>query len=240
VGHIERFNPATQVAWKNTGPPKYIRAERVSPYPFRSTDIGVVHDLMIHDLDLVLDLANAPLSSVQAFGISILGAHEDSVQARLAFKNGCIADLTASRVHPAVRRRMDIWSRSGSVSVDFGAREVVCYRPSETLLYGTSPLDRAREPGADIEQLKKEIFGTYITVQKPHVPAADALTAELASFVDCVLHHREPVVDGNAALQAMIAAEAVLECVRTHRWDGDAAGTVGPFVRLPEERRLAG
>ena len=240
VGHVERFNPATQTAWKHCGPPKYIRAERVSPYPFRSTDISVVHDVMIHDLDLVLDLANSPIRSVEAFGISLLGANEDSVQARLSFENGCIADIAASRVHPAARRSMHIWSLSGAVSVDFGSREVVCYQPSETLLYGISPLERAKEPGADIEQLKKDMFGTYIKVHKPPVPAADALTAELASFVECVLHHRQPLVDGNVALEAMVVADRVLERVRAHQWDGDAAGAIGPFARTPDARRMAG
>jgi predicted dehydrogenase len=212
----------------------------VSPYPFRSTDIGVVHDLMIHDLDLVLDLVNAPLGSVEAFGVSILGAHEDSVQARLTFQNGCIADLTASRVHPTARRCMHIWSASGTVSVDFGTREVICHQPSEMLRYGSSPLERAKEPGADIEQLKKDMFGTYIRVHKPPVSEGDALTSELASFVDCVLHHREPLVDGNVALEAMVVAERVLERVRSHQWDGDVAGAIGPFLRAADMLKRAG
>ncbi|OYW20849.1 MAG: hypothetical protein B7Z55_06695 [Planctomycetales bacterium 12-60-4] len=100
VGHIERFNPA----WKSAAPwcrePKYIRAERTSTFTFRSTDIGVVLDLMIHDLDLVLSLANSPIRSVEALGIGVMGDHEDAVQARLVFENGCVADLTASRISP--------------------------------------------------------------------------------------------------------------------------------------------
>jgi predicted dehydrogenase len=162
VGHVERFNPAYEATKKLCGSPKYIRAERLSPYAFRSTDIGVVHDLMIHDLDLVLDLVGAPIVSAEAFGVCVVGGHEDSVQARLRFENGCIADLTANRVNPTPRRAMQVWSSKGVVNVDFTSREVVAHCPSETLLYGSTPLERSRQPGADIEQLKREIFGTYI------------------------------------------------------------------------------
>jgi predicted dehydrogenase len=231
VGHVERFNPAMQTARRLTGTPKYIRAERLSPYAFRSTDIGVVLDVMIHDIDLVLDLAGAPLTQVEAFGISILGENEDCVQARLRFENGCIADLTANRVNPTSHRSMQIWSNRGCVTVDFSSREVVCYKPSDRLRYGQSPLVRARKPGADIERLKAEIFGGYVGVERPDVPQRDALTAELSSFIDCVREDRTPLVDGQAALAAMEAADRVLESVASHCWNGDAGGLVGPFFR---------
>ncbi|MBW3540497.1 MAG: Gfo/Idh/MocA family oxidoreductase [Planctomycetes bacterium] len=106
VGHVERFNPAFETAAALCGTPKYIRAERVSPYAFRSTDIGAVHDLMIHDLDLILSLVESPLERVEAFGISVLGGHEDCAQARLVFADGCIADVTANRVCPSAKRTM--------------------------------------------------------------------------------------------------------------------------------------
>ncbi|MEX2287704.1 MAG: Gfo/Idh/MocA family oxidoreductase [Planctomycetaceae bacterium] len=231
VGHVERFNPATAVAWSHCGSPKYIRAERVSPYAFRSTDIGAVHDLMIHDLDLVLDLVAAPVRSVEAFGISILGENEDSVQARVTFENGCIADLTANRVNPKSSRTMQIWSAEGTVTVDFTSREVVAYRPSEALLYGMSPLQRARQPGADVERLKSEIFGTFLKVERPAVPQTDALTAELESFVDCVRNERRPLVDGQTALRAMQLADQILASVHSHQWEGHAGGAIGPFAR---------
>src|SRR5262245_44022029 len=94
VGHIERFNPAFQQLASACGSPRYIRAERFSPYAFRSMDIGAVLDLMIHDIDLTLSLVRSPLVDIQAFGLCLVGGHEDCVQARLTFANGCIADLT--------------------------------------------------------------------------------------------------------------------------------------------------
>jgi predicted dehydrogenase len=240
VGHVERFNPASQVARRLAGSPRYIRAERTSPYAFRSTDIGVVLDVMIHDLDLILDLVRSPLVDVEAFGVSILGQHEDCVQARLRFANGCVADLSANRVHPTSRRNMQIWSTTGCVTVDFTTREVVHYAPSQRLQYGDSPLARASKPGANIEQLKSEIFGEYLRVERPEVSKADALTAELASFVDCVLNEQTPVVDGHAALAAMEAADRVLKSVAAHRWNGSGTGPVGPFLaHEPEIRRAA-
>jgi predicted dehydrogenase len=239
VGHVERFNPASQVAQRLAGAPRYIRAERTSPYAFRSTDIGVVLDVMIHDIDLILDLVRSPLVDVEAFGVSILGENEDCVQARLFFANGCIADLSANRVHPISRRTMQIWSTSGCVTVDFTSREVVHYVPSERLLAGDSPLTLAKKPGADIDQLKREIFGEYLRIDRPEVSKADALTAELASFVDCVLNEQTPIVDGQAALAAMQAAERVLKSVAAHRWNGRQRGPIGPFLAHEPEKRSA-
>jgi predicted dehydrogenase len=240
VGHIERFNPATEVAWAACGVPKYIRAERLSPYAFRSTDIGAVHDLMIHDLDLVLDLSGAPVASVQAFGMCILGGHEDSVQARVTFENGCVADLTASRVNPFARRTMQVWSTSGTVTVDFTSREVVAYRPSEQLLFGKSPLQRAAEPDADIDQLKADVFGKFLTVDEPTVSEDDALTAELSHFVDCVQTGRRPLVDGETALRAMQLADDILVSVSAHQWDGCPEGAIGPHARFVGSKKIAG
>ncbi len=219
VGHIERFNPVTNVAATLCGFPKYIRAERLSPYSFRSTDIGVVHDLMIHDIDLISQFVESPIASVEAFGVSIMGDHEDSVQARLKFKNGCIADLTASRVHPTSQRSMQLWSASGCVEVNFMTHEVIRYSPSETLLHGTPPIERARQPGTNIERLKRDVFGKFLNVTKPDIPHTDALTAELSSFVECVIEETQPVVGPEAALCAMQIAGMIIDAVAAHRWD---------------------
>lgn len=240
VGHIERFNPATQAAWELCGEPKYIRAERLSPYAFRSTDIGVVHDLMIHDLDLILDLVRAPIRTVEALGISILGEKEDTAQARIHFENGCIADVTASRVNPTARRAMQVWSSQGCVCVDFGTREVVAYGPSQRLLFGRSPLQKSREAGADIAQLKADMFGKYIEVHESTIDAVDALTAELRSFIDCIRHRQTPLVGGQEGLAAMLAAEQVLESLSAHQWEGHANGAIGPFPNPARQQRLAG
>ena len=232
VGHIERFNPAFQAARPLIVEPKYIRAERTSGYTFRSTDIGVVHDLMIHDIDLVLSLVRSPLRSVEAFGVTVIGGFEDVAQARLRFENGCIADLTASRISPSISRSLQAWSASGCVTCDMHTREVKRFAPSDALRFGPAPLDLARQPGADIEQLKKDIFGHFVAVETLPVDASgpDALTQELTEFVDCVRNRREPHVDGQQALQAMIVAQAILKEMDTHQWNGLAEAANEPQI----------
>ena len=233
VGHVERFNPAYQAAKRLAGRPRYVRAERFSPFAFRSTDIGVVHDLMIHDLDLVLDLAGSKVARVDAFGVSVLGRNEDAVTARLTFENGCVADLVANRVNPTAKRTLQVWSETGCVNADLTTRTVTRFGPSAGLLAGDSPLDRAARPGADVERLKAELFGKDLAVEAPAVSADDALTAELAHFVECCRTKSRPLVGGPEALAALAAAERVLHSCARHQWDGHASGLVGPLAWTP-------
>jgi predicted dehydrogenase len=218
VGHVERFNPAMVAARKLSGLPKYIRAERVSPFPFRSTDISVVHDLLIHDIDLVLDLVRSKVETVQAFGVSLMSPLTDMINARLTFENGCIVDLTANRVHPSIKREMQIWSAIGCVNVDFQSRSVTNYAPGESLLFGKSPVELAQQPGADVEQLKKDVFGKFIRVEEADIADADALTDELAEFVSCVRNGSTPSCDGETALAALEVADRILEAAASHNW----------------------
>ena len=241
VGHIERFNPAWQTAVPWCCSPKYIRAERLSPFTFRSTDIGVVLDLMIHDLDLVLSLAQSRIRSVEAFGIGVMGSHEDAVQARLTFENGCVADLTASRISPEAKRSVQVWSLAGCVTVDLHQRKVTRFAPSAALRFGESPVQRSQRPGADMDALKSAVFGEMIEVLDLPVHQADALTSELREFVECVTQSRRPLVDGAQALAAMTAADLVLKQVAAHRWEGSAGGMTGPqILAAPTPQRKAG
>jgi predicted dehydrogenase len=241
VGHVERFNPAWQTAVPWCCSPKYIRAERLAPFTFRSTDIGVVLDLMIHDLDLVLSLAQSRIRSVEAFGIGVMGSHEDAAQARLTFENGCIADLTASRISPEAKRSVQVWSLSGCVTVDLHQRKVTRFAPSAALRFAESPVQRAQRSGADVDALKLAVFGEMIEIQELPVHQADALTNELREFVDCVTQHRRPLVDGVQALAAMAAADLVLKQIAAHRWEGTSTGLTGPQVLSnPAPQRKAG
>jgi predicted dehydrogenase len=241
VGHVERFNPAWLAGARFAARPKYIRAERTSPYAFRSTDIGVIFDLMIHELDLMLSLVDSPIRRIEAFGIGVMGGgHEDAAQARITFENGCIADLAASRISPSVSRSWQVWSLGGCVTIDLHRREVSRFSPSEALRSGMSPWDMAREPGADIEQLKKDVFGRFVRVEAVPVPDGDALTAELAEFVDCVKHGRQPQVNGVQAAKAVALAEEILARVKSHQWDGHAGGAIGPYPLARTPHRKAG
>jgi predicted dehydrogenase len=161
------------------------------------------------------------------------------VQARLTFDSGCVADLSANRVSPQVRRDMQIWSAEGCAHLDFAAREAVLYLPSPTLRYGTPPLERAREPGVNLEQLRNEVFGTYIKVHRPTVALRDQLTEELIAFTHSVRTREAPLVGGLQAARAMAVAERILDQVA--EFAGEPAGrTITPFLKIPEPRKLAG
>src|SRR5204863_197135 len=131
VGHVERFNPVFNYLQKVAIEPRFIETHRLSSYPARSTDIGVVLDLMIHDLDVVLNFVKAPVASVDAVGIPVLSKSEDIANARLRFTNGCVANLTASRVSPERMRKIRVFSAgplTSYISLDYRAQEGLIYR----------------------------------------------------------------------------------------------------------------
>ncbi|MCG6157576.1 Gfo/Idh/MocA family oxidoreductase [Rubinisphaera margarita] len=211
VGHIERFNPAFEVLCDSiTSVPRYIRAERLSPFPFRSLDIGAVHDLMIHDIELVLHLTGSMPTLVESFGSRLMGAHEDTVQTRLHFAGGCIADITASRVNPEPRRCISVWTNTENISADLQTRSVSIHRPTSKLLNGPAMEDRMRA-GEDVTELKTRVFSEFIETETVQASAEDALTAELQEFTECVRSRQQPRVDGKEGTMAVQTAERVLQ-----------------------------
>jgi predicted dehydrogenase len=226
AGHIERFNPAFEELQRHPLRPKYISCERCSGFTGRSTDIGVVLDLMIHDLDLVLALVRAPVTSVWAMGVAVLGGHEDLARARVTFADGCVADLCASRVHPAPVRCMQIWSAEGYASVDFARRHLTLTQPSDSLRQGR--IDSRRLDAATASSLKAELFTRYIQVQEIDCAGGDQLTAELQEFVGSVHGDGAPRVSGTAGRDAVGLATRVLAELRGHEWEAKATGPIGP------------
>lgn len=238
VGHIERFNPAFEELQSRPLRPCYLRAERCGGFTGRSTDVGVVLDLMIHDLDLVLALVGAPVRHVDAFGIGVLSAHEDVAQARITFANGCIADLTASRVHPEPVRRMQVWGPEGHAGVDFAKRQLRLMQPSAGLRRGW-PSAQPLDPGL-VASLKTELFGRHVEmmdVDCSQKHSRDQLTRELEEFVHCVRTRTRPRVDGQAGASALEIATRIVERIRTHAWEGRADGPTGPH-ELPAPQGL--
>jgi predicted dehydrogenase len=228
VGHVERFNPAFEAMQRLPLQPKYISCERCGGFTGRSTDLGAVHDLMIHDLDLVLTMVRSPVRSVEALGAAVLGGCEDLAQARLTFADGCVADLRASRVHPTVVRRMQVWAPEGFAGADLAKRKLVLTQPAEHLRQGR--IDSRRLDPASTASLKTELFGRHLQVRELECDApADQLTRELLEFVHCVRTGSRPRVDGPAGRDAVVLAGRVLDAMAAHRWDG---ATAGPH-RLP-------
>jgi predicted dehydrogenase len=226
VGHIERFNPAFVELQQRPLRPKFIRCERLSGFSGRSTDIGAVLDLMIHDLDLVLALVQAPVRSVEALGVAVLGGHEDVAQAWVTFANGCVAYLTSSRVNPEPVRRMQVWGPEGFAGVDFARRHLTLMQPAAHLRQGR--FDSRRLDPATLASLKTELFGRHLQVQHVDCAGVDQLTLELQEFVQCVRTGARPRVDGTAGRDALALADAILTSLHRHRWGGDADGPSGP------------
>ena len=231
VGHIERFNPALAAVAPHLRGPKYIEAVRASGFTFRSTDVGVVLDLMIHDLDLVLWLVRAEVRHVQALGLSVLGGQEDVANARIEFHNGCVATLSASRVSHQAARRMQVWSARGLASIDFAARTSTLIRPSETLL--ARRFDANSLTPAQVEHYREHLLEEHLPRQQIQSEAVDALALELADFVEAVRTRRPPRVTGQQGRDAVALAEQILTEIRAHAWDGTAEGPVGPLATPP-------
>ncbi len=222
VGHIERFNPAYEDLGARTFQPKMIRAQRMGPFTGRSADVGVVLDLMIHDIDLLLGLVQAPVRSVEAVGMSCFGGHEDVASARLHFTNGCVAEVTASRASPTAARTMQLWGPEGYAEVDFGSRKLTLVQPSEEVR--RHGLDPARLDPASRSRIREELFTRHFEMLTLDGTAQDQLTCELQDFVDCVRTGRTPRVSGTDGLAAIEVAERILQSLRTHTWDGTLAG----------------
>ena len=218
--------------------PKYIEAQRCGPFSFRSTDVGVVLDLMIHDLDLVLSLVHSRVRRIDALGVSVLGGHEDVANVRLEFQNGCVASLSASRVSYDAVRRMQIWSARAMAAIDFSARTTTTIRPSETLLrrrFDVSSLSPEQVAGYD----KLGLLEEHLPRQTEQFPAVDALALELDDFVDSIRNHHSPRVTGEQARDAVALAEEILVEIDRHVWDASSDGPVGPHA-LPRPRVLPG
>ncbi|MEW4567287.1 Gfo/Idh/MocA family oxidoreductase [Tautonia sp. JC769] len=230
VGHIERFNPIWEAAIDRCPRPRYIDAERLGIYTFRSTDVGAVLDLMIHDIDLILSLVKAPVAAVSALGTPVFGGHEDLAQARLEFEDGCIADISASRASYQAARRMRLWGAEGYASIDFASRQATLVRPSESLRRGEMNLD-----GVDLSRpdaVRDHLFGNVLQVDQISPPApVDQLTAELTDFVHAVRLGRAPRVPGSEALDALRVAEQVLHGLRSYRLDAGTEVPGAPHLR---------
>jgi len=210
VGHVERFNPVFQYLQQAATAPRFIESHRLSPYPGRSTDIGVVLDLMIHDLDIVLAFVRSPVVSVDAVGIPVLSATEDIANARLRFANGCVANLTASRVSPERMRKIRVFSGGPApsyVSLDYRAQEGFVYRLARE---GEAESSFFRKLLASKDSTIVSEFGGRRIVREPvPITKEEPLKLELQSFIECVQAQQTPVVSGEAAQRALDVAFAI-------------------------------
>ena len=185
VGHLERFNPAIVALEKEISEVRFIESHRLAPYNPTGTEVSVVLDLMIHDNDIILDIVNSNVKKIDASGTSVLSNDIDIANARLVFENGCVANVTASRVSNKSDRKMRIFQSDAYLSVDFQNRELATYRKGEGEMY----------PGIPNIDINKNTFSE-----------ADALRAEIEHFLDCVQTQSTPKVSGEDAKRALQTA----------------------------------
>ena len=196
VGHLLRYSAEHRAISARITRPLYIEAARIAPFKTRGTDVSVILDLMIHDLDLVLSLVNSPIESIDALGAAVSSAHEDIANARVRFENGCVAAITASRISLKTERKMRLFSQEGYLSADFGARKLVMIGRERGLpLPGTGGFRREEVTWSD----------------------SDAMAAEHEAFVASCLDGAPVVVDAAAGRRALAAAIAVTDSMAASR-----------------------
>ena len=221
VGHVERFNPALQSAAPHLIEPKYVETRRLSSYPFRSTDTGVVMDLMIHDIDVILSLVGADVRSVDALGFSVLGGNEDVAQARVSFDSGCVANLTASRVSYESCRMMQVWTPRAFASLDFASGQSTVTDPSADVLQRRFDVNALTAD--ETAHLKEHLFDDLLVKQSVPSESVNAIAEEHRDFITSIRTGQAPRVSGTSGRDAVALAERILIAIKNHAWDGDAA-----------------
>lgn len=237
VGHTERFNPVVRAVDRLGLRPKFVETHRISPFTFRSADIGVVFDLMIHDIDILLHLVRDEVQRIDAVGVNVLGKFEDIANARVTCRGGAVANLTASRLALKTERKLRVFAEKAYVSLDYQKKVGVAI----TLDQNLDVLKLARERNLDdLSQMAGLDFGKLVHVEPLQIDAKDPLRDELETFVDCVRTKRQPPVSAEDGVAAVRLAEQITQCIATHRWDGAAGDRVGLEAdivgRLVEDR----
>ena len=190
IGHLERFNPAVIALKDIVHTPMFIEAHRLSIFKDRSTDVSVVLDLMIHDIDIIMNVVKSEIKSIHAAGVPVICEQADIANVRLEFESGCVANVTASRISIKNQRKIRFFQKETYVSVDFAGREITIIRRGEDRVGGVIP-------GMDIQQLS--------------FSEADALEDELASFIEAVSNRKAPVVSGYAGRKALEVALSIMD-----------------------------
>ena len=217
VGHVERFNPVFKYLETAAPEPRFIECHRLSPYPARSTDIGVVLDLMIHDLDVVLAFVKSPVASVDAVGIPVLSKSEDIANARLRFANGCVANLTVSRVSTERMRKIRVFSGGKTtpsyISLDYKNQEGYIARLARDDEQESSTLAKLLALAGSHATVVSEFAGHKIVREPVPIEKAEPLKLELQHFVKCVREQQTPMVSGESAKRALDLAFEITRLV---------------------------
>lgn len=215
VGHTERFNPVVRAMQRLSIVPRYIESTRVSPFSFRSADIGVVADMMIHDLDIVLHLVGSPVARVDAVGVSVLAKHEDVASARVVFENGTVANFSASRLALKTDRRLRVFSETAYLSLDYQGKTGMAITKDANL--DILALAKAGK-FEDLSEMAGADFGAMIKVEPLQVDDVEPLRAELEAFVESVRSGAPAAVSAEDGVAAVRLATDIVESLHAHAW----------------------
>lgn len=207
VGHVEQFNPAWTTSLPMLENPLHISAQRCSPFSFRSTDISVVHDLMIHDIELMLSVVNSSVHRISAWGQSVLTAFEDTASALIEFDDGRTAQLTASRIHHTPIRQMHIHSENRQVNVDFANSSV-------TEIVNGQPFNPQTANPQTANPIHSPSVEDVMTITRHEVIPGNAIQQEHDDFIDSILFDRQPRVSGSRGHDALVIADRVVTEIR--------------------------
>lgn len=202
VGHIERFNPVLSALESRLSRPRFIEASRLSPYPGRSIDIGVVLDLMIHDLEIILHLVKSPVISCDAVGVPVLSRGEDIANVRLRFENGCVANITASRISQDKLRKIRVFQEDAYLSLDYQNQSGYLLRLAGEGEKESSLIGKLLGVATD-STIVTAFAGRKIVREPVEVEKGEPLKRELAAFIDCASAGEKPKVGGSEATAAL-------------------------------------
>jgi predicted dehydrogenase len=229
VGLVERFNPVMAALDRLGDPPVYVEVHRLAPFPGRALDVGVVMDLMIHDLDILNHLVGEEASAVSAVGVSVTGRHEDIANARITFASGCVANVTASRVSDQRMRRIRIFTRAGYLSLDYDSREARLVRPRPRMPRWSARIAdlAAQQPElGDVRTSgRRPAFEQHLRTERLPIDDAEPLRAEIEALVHTVRGAGRPGVPGVDGLRALALAERILVDLRARGGPTGSAST---------------
>lgn len=224
VGHSERCNPVVQVMKRLDIKPKFIEANRISPYPFRSTDIGVVLDVMIHDIDIILSLAASKIKKVDAVGVGVIADDkEDICNARIVFENGCIANITASRVALGTERKVRVFSRQAYLSLDYLKKSGIIIKADPNI--NVVKWIQEHKDGGDLN-LTEVNWPDLLHIEHLAIDDKEPVRLQQESFLGAVADKElQPEVSAQEGLAALQCAQKILASIKKHKWNEKIADT---------------
>lgn len=213
VGHIERFNPAFKAIEKYKPEPKFIESHRLTQFNPRGTDVAVILDLMIHDIDLILSLVKSPIKQIESVGVAVIAQSEDICNARLTFENGCVANVTSSRISARALRKMRLFQKDSYMSLDFLQKSVEVYRLVEVGQLSLEEKDKKTVVG----NIPVTEVGKTIIYERPEITDQDMLTSEIKSFISAAQTRTPPPVTGEDGKKALEVALKIKEKAEEHK-----------------------